>query len=71
MNLADIVVAASRCYRTSDTAADVGDELCANPTVRKISFTGSTVVGKHLMKLSSDTMKRLSLGKCVQCNGCL
>jgi succinate-semialdehyde dehydrogenase/glutarate-semialdehyde dehydrogenase len=34
-----------------------------NPAVKKISFTGSTAVGKLLMKLSSDTVKRLSLGK--------
>ena len=29
--------------------------------VKKISFTGSTAVGKHLMKMSSDDVKRLSL----------
>ena len=48
-------------YSTSDKAADVGNELCTNPKVKKISFTGSTGVGKLLMKLSSDTVKRLSL----------
>ncbi|KAF6836750.1 succinate-semialdehyde dehydrogenase [Colletotrichum plurivorum] len=36
-------------------------ELATNPTVRKISFTGSTGVGKMLAKLASGTMKRLSL----------
>eukprot|EP00586_Coscinodiscus_wailesii_P004046 CAMPEP_0172488906 /NCGR_PEP_ID=MMETSP1066-20121228/18619_1 /TAXON_ID=671091 /ORGANISM="Coscinodiscus wailesii, Strain CCMP2513" /LENGTH=526 /DNA_ID=CAMNT_0013256407 /DNA_START=190 /DNA_END=1770 /DNA_ORIENTATION=+ len=48
---------------TSDTATtpEVGDELCTNPNVKKISFTGSTPVGKYLMKRSSDTVKRLSL----------
>jgi succinate-semialdehyde dehydrogenase/glutarate-semialdehyde dehydrogenase len=46
---------------TSDKASDVGDEMCENPLVRKISFTGSTGVGKHLMNLSSGTMKKLSL----------
>jgi succinate-semialdehyde dehydrogenase / glutarate-semialdehyde dehydrogenase len=50
-------------YSTSDKAADVGSELCTNPKVKKISFTGSTGVGKQLMKLSSDTVKRLSLGE--------
>ncbi|KAF6832957.1 succinate-semialdehyde dehydrogenase [Colletotrichum musicola] len=35
--------------------------LATNPTVRKISFTGSTGVGKMLAKLASGTMKRLSL----------
>ncbi|KAL7534007.1 hypothetical protein ACHAXR_005577 [Thalassiosira sp. AJA248-18] len=40
---------------------EVGDEMCSNPIVKKISFTGSTPVGKLLMRLSSDTVKRLSL----------
>lgn len=53
-------------FRTSDKSSDVGDEMCENPIIRKISFTGSTGVGKHLMKLSSDTMKKLSLGKCLR-----
>jgi len=44
-----------------DGTPDIGNEFCTNPTVKKISFTGSTAVGKLLMKLSSDTVKRLSL----------
>ena len=40
---------------------EVGEEFCTNPKVKKISFTGSTRVGKLLMKLSSDTVKRVSL----------
>ena len=46
------------------TAADpapVGLELTTNPGVRKVSFTGSTEVGRLLMKQSSDTVKKLSL----------
>ena len=39
----------------------IGAELTANPTVRKLSFTGSTRVGALLMRQSSDTIKRLSL----------
>jgi succinate-semialdehyde dehydrogenase/glutarate-semialdehyde dehydrogenase len=35
--------------------------LIASPTIRKISFTGSVPVGKHLMKLASDDMKRITL----------
>mmetsp|Transcript_12739 Transcript_12739/g.19293 ORF Transcript_12739/g.19293 Transcript_12739/m.19293 type:complete len:265 (+) Transcript_12739:957-1751(+) len=35
--------------------------MCTNPIVKKVSFTGSTRVGKLLMKMSSDTVKRLSL----------
>ena len=30
-------------------AQEIGAELCSNPTVRKIGFTGSTAVGKMLM----------------------
>lgn len=42
-------------------AQAVGEELCANPKVRKLSFTGSTPVGKLLMKQCADTVKKLSL----------
>jgi succinate-semialdehyde dehydrogenase/glutarate-semialdehyde dehydrogenase len=41
--------------------AEVGDELCRNPAVRKISFTGSTSVGKQLMRQAADTMKKVGL----------
>ena len=46
---------------TSHQAAAVGNELCSNKTVRKLSFTGSTRIGKLLMRQCADTMKRLSL----------
>ncbi len=39
----------------------IGRELTANPTVRKLSFTGSTRVGSLLMRESAGTIKRLSL----------
>lgn len=39
----------------------VGGELTRNPLVRKITFTGSTRVGKLLYKQSADTMKKLSM----------
>jgi succinate-semialdehyde dehydrogenase/glutarate-semialdehyde dehydrogenase len=42
-------------------AAAVGGELTGNPVVRKISFTGSTPVGKLLMRQASDTVKKVSL----------
>jgi succinate-semialdehyde dehydrogenase/glutarate-semialdehyde dehydrogenase len=45
---------------TGDAPA-VGAELCANPLVRKLSFTGSTEVGRILMRQSADTIKKLSL----------
>jgi len=44
-----------------DMTPEVGDEMCTNPVVKKICFTGSTPVGKLLMKLASDTVKRVSL----------
>lgn len=45
---------------TSHQASAVGNELCSNPVVRKLSFTGSTRIGKLLMRQCADTMKRLS-----------
>ena len=42
-------------------APPIGEELCANSSVRKITFTGSTAVGRLLMRQSSPTVKRLSL----------
>jgi len=45
---------------TGDSKA-IGAELCANPTVRKLSFTGSTETGRVLMRQSADTIKKLSL----------
>ena len=40
---------------------EIGGELTANPTVRKISFTGSTEVGRLLMQQSAATVKKMSL----------
>ena len=40
--------------------AEVGEALTSSPTVKKVSFTGSTNVGKLLMKQSSATLKKLS-----------
>lgn len=42
-------------------APEVGEVLTTHPTVRKVSFTGSTEVGKILMRQSASTLKRLSL----------
>ena len=44
-----------------ENTAEIGLTLCSSEIVRKISFTGSTRVGKLLMKQSSDTLKKLSL----------
>jgi len=42
-------------------AAAIGQEFCSNPSVRKLSFTGSTGVGKILMRQAADQIQRLSL----------
>jgi succinate-semialdehyde dehydrogenase/glutarate-semialdehyde dehydrogenase len=42
-------------------ASKIAETLMADQRVRKLSFTGSTEVGKQLMKQSSDQIKRLSL----------
>lgn len=44
----------------SKHTVEVGATLTTNPIVKKVSFTGSTRVGKLLMKQSSDTLKKLS-----------
>jgi len=40
---------------------EIGGEITSNPIVRKLSFTGSTKVGKLLMRQCSDTVKKVSL----------
>jgi len=46
---------------TGTDAPAIGRELCANPLVRKLSFTGSTEVGKLLMRQCAETVKKVSL----------
>ena len=43
------------------SARDIGGELSSNPVVRKLSFTGSTEVGKLLMEQCAGTVKKISL----------
>jgi succinate-semialdehyde dehydrogenase / glutarate-semialdehyde dehydrogenase len=43
------------------SAGEIGDEICANPLVRKITFTGSTEVGKILIAKSASTVKKVSM----------
>ncbi|GGC09644.1 NAD-dependent succinate-semialdehyde dehydrogenase [Pseudoduganella buxea] len=40
---------------------EIGAEMCANPIVRKLTFTGSTAVGRLLMEQCAPTIKKLSL----------
>ncbi|MGA1020873.1 MAG: NAD-dependent succinate-semialdehyde dehydrogenase, partial [Candidatus Puniceispirillales bacterium] len=43
------------------SASAIGNELCSNPIVRKITFTGSTEVGRLLMKQSAESIKKVSM----------
>ena len=43
------------------SAKEIGMELTKNPKVKKISFTGSTEVGKILMEQSASTVKKISM----------
>lgn len=46
---------------TTTDAQPVGEEFCHNPKVAKITFTGSTNVGRWLMREAGNSIKRLSL----------
>jgi succinate-semialdehyde dehydrogenase/glutarate-semialdehyde dehydrogenase len=43
------------------SASVIGAELTSNPTVRKVSFTGSTEVGRKLLEQSASTIKKVSM----------
>ena len=42
-------------------ASEIGDELATNPIIRKLSFTGSTEIGKVLMTKCAGTVKKVSM----------
>jgi len=46
---------------TTGHASRVGGEMTSNPIVRKFSFTGSTEIGKLLMKQCADTVKKVTM----------
>ena len=46
---------------TGASSSEIGGELTSNPMVRKLTFTGSTGVGKKLMAQCAGTMKKISL----------
>lgn len=46
---------------TSKNSRMVAEVLCTHPVIKKITFTGSTGVGKQLMNQSSSTLKKLSM----------
>ena len=43
------------------SASEIGGEITSNPVVRKITFTGSTEIGKILIKQAADTVKKVSM----------
>ena len=43
------------------SAGEIGDELTTNPLVKKITFTGSTEVGKILLQKAASTVKKVSM----------
>lgn len=43
------------------SGSEVGEEIVRNPKVAKIGFTGSTPVGKQVMRLAAETVKRVTL----------
>jgi len=45
----------------TDRAAEVGDRFVGSPAIRKLSFTGSTAVGRMLARACADDLKRVSL----------
>ncbi len=46
---------------TSTAASDIGKEFCENPMVRKLTFTGSTEVGRILLKQAADQVMKCSM----------
>ena len=46
---------------TSNAASEIGKEFCENPTVRKLTFTGSTEVGRILLKQAADQVMKCSM----------
>ena len=43
------------------SSSEIGGELTSNPIVRKLTFTGSTEVGRELMKQTAETIKKVSM----------
>ncbi|GAX89048.1 NAD-dependent succinate-semialdehyde dehydrogenase [Effusibacillus lacus] len=60
-HLMDTGIPAGVANLVTGDAVAIGGALLSDPRVRKISFTGSTEVGKNLMRQAADQVKRLSL----------
>jgi len=46
---------------TSSRSSDIGKEFCENPAVRKLTFTGSTEVGRILLRQAADQVMKCSM----------
>ena len=49
------------CQVVFGVPSDVSEHLLGSPIIRKLSFTGSTAVGKHLAKLAAEDLKRTTM----------
>lgn len=59
--LADAGLPAGVCQVVFGVPDTISRRLIASPVIRKVSFTGSVPVGRHLMKLASDGLKRVTM----------
>src|SRR5437763_14491922 len=59
--LADAAIPAGVAQLVHGDANLISETLIASRTIRKVSFTGSTNVGKHLMRLCADSMTRVTM----------
>lgn len=59
--LADAGVPANVAQLVYGVPDMISRKLIASPVIRKVSFTGSTAVGKHLMRLAADGVKRITM----------
>jgi succinate-semialdehyde dehydrogenase/glutarate-semialdehyde dehydrogenase len=46
---------------TSKRSSDIGKEFCENPRIRKLTFTGSTEVGRILLRQAADQVLKCSM----------
>jgi len=59
--LRDAGVPADVCQAVFGVPDDISRHLLASPVIRKLTFTGSTAVGKHLAKLAAENLQRATL----------
>ncbi len=59
--LVDAGLPAGVCQMVFGVPDTISRHLIASPVIRKVSFTGSVPVGRHLMKLASDSLKRVTM----------